>query len=102
MPEKQQGQMKRVQQVVPVESRGTGGASNPFDGFGPATQIRAQLIVHSVAPMTGDQGMPYLFVNVEDTFDGQHWHSLGNFGNVAHVGAYVIDMTTPFTDTLRI
>jgi len=102
MPERQRGQMERVQQVVPVEARGAAGASDAFDGFGPATQIRAQLTVQSVAPTTGAELQPYLFVHVQDTFDGQHWHSLGSFGNVQYVGVYAIDITTPFTDTLRV
>ena len=67
-------------------------------GYGPAQTLRAQLNVTAASGTT-----PTLDVVIEDTLDGgATWNTVGTFVQATAVTRSVINVTTPFADTLRI
>jgi hypothetical protein len=83
--------------LVPSAARTTSGNSGVIEGYGPATALRLQLNVTAASGTT-----PTLNVIVEDTFDGTTFNTVGTFAQKTAVSREVINITTPFTDRLRV
>lgn len=83
--------------VVASAARTTSGASAALAGYGGARLLRAQLDVTAASGTT-----PSLAVLIEDTLDGTNFYTVGTFAAKTAVGREVINVTTPFTDTLRV
>lgn len=84
--------------LVASAARGASGDSGALRGFASARTLRVQLDV--TAPPSGTS--PTLDVVVEDTIDGVNFNTIGTFAQRTAVGRQVIDITTPFSDTVRI
>ena len=79
------------------EPTGGSGETSPLEGYRGASFIRAQLQVFGgYAEGSG------LTVFIEDTLDRVNWHEIGRFPRMSKEGVEVINVTTPFTDTLRV
>lgn len=77
-------------------ARTTSGDSGTRDGYASAETLRAQLDVTAAAGTS-----PTLNVVIEDTIDGVNWNAIGTFAQKTAAGREVINITTPFTDSLR-
>lgn len=85
---------------IPVASaaRTASGNSDTFTGFSAAKTIRAQLNVSAASGTS-----PTLDVKIEDSVDGGvTWNTVGTFAQKTAAGREVINITTPFTDMLRV
>jgi hypothetical protein len=84
---------------TPVASaaRTTTGNSGILTNFGSFKTIRAQLDVTAASGTT-----PTLDVVIEDTLDGVNFNTIGTFTQRTSAGRQVIDITTPFSDSVRI
>jgi hypothetical protein len=79
-------------------ARTASGDSGAADGFERASLLRAQLDVTAVSGLS-----PTLDVVLEDTVDfGATWNVIGTFAQKTAVGREVINVTSPFTDRLRV
>lgn len=85
------------EQVVASAARTTSADSGALVGYGPATSLRAQL---NVTAFSGTS--PTLDVVIEDTLDGTNWNTVGTFAQKVAAVREVINITTPFSDTLRV
>jgi hypothetical protein len=85
------------EQVVASAARTTSSDSGALPGYGPATSLRAQLNVTAASGTT-----PTLDVVIEDTLDGSTWNTIGTFTQATTTTRQVINVTTPFSDTLRV
>lgn len=83
--------------VVASTARTSSGTSSVLEGYGPAESLRIQLDVTAV---TGTS--PTLNVVIEDTLDGTNWNTVGTFAQKTAAGREVINVTSPFTDRLRV
>ncbi len=83
--------------LVPSQARTTSGDSGILTGWGVPTTARVELNVTAVGGAT-----PTLNVVVEDTFDGTNWNVVGTFTQKTAVSREVINLSTPFTDRLRV
>lgn len=100
---RKRGQMHKVQTVVPFGNYSGDAAGDVYEDLGPAKTIRARLNVTNINPPGRTAGtMPYMHVYIQDTFDEVNWHDLNGFHNVQSEGIRVVDITTPFTDRLRV
>lgn len=96
MPERPQG-VYAEEEVVPSAVRTASGNTDLLAGYGSSSTIRAQLEV------TGASGTsPSLTVTVEDTLDGTTWNAVGTFAAKTAAGREVLNITTPFSDRLRV
>lgn len=86
-----------AQVLVESVARTVSGATPSTAGFGDAKTLRVQLHVTAVAGVA-----PALDVVLEDTLDGTNWNVLGAFAQRTTVGREVINITTPFSDRLRL
>jgi hypothetical protein len=77
-------------------ARTTNGNSGNIQALG-GESIRAQLNISSVSGTT-----PTLTVIVEDTVDGTNYNTIGTFAQKTAAGREVINITTPFSETLRV
>jgi hypothetical protein len=68
-----------------------------LDGCGTYSRLRVQLDVTAVSGTT-----PTLDCVVEDTHDGVSWNTIGTFTQKTAVAREVINVTTPFTDRVRV
>lgn len=85
------------ERAVASDARTVSGNSGTLRGYGQAKTIRAQLDVTAVTGVA-----PTLDVVIEDTLDdGATWNTIGTFTQRTAVGRQVIDVTTPFSDTVR-
>lgn len=73
------------------------GSGAVVPGFGDVTTLRAQLEVTAAAGTS-----PTLNVVIQDTLDGTNWNDVGTFTQLAAAGRQVINVTSPFTDRLRV
>lgn len=62
-----------------------------------ANTIRAQLEVTAASGT-----VPTLDVVIEDSLDGSTWNTIGSFTQATATARQVINITTPFSDTLRV
>jgi hypothetical protein len=85
------------EQLVSSAARTTSGNSGVITGYGPAVSLRVQLNVTAASGTT-----PTLNVIVEDTFDGTTFNQIGAFAQKTTVSREVINITTPFTDRIRV
>jgi hypothetical protein len=83
--------------VVASAARTTTGNSGSLTGYGPTTTLRAQLDVIAASGTN-----PTLDVLIQDTLDGTNWNNLGTFAQKVTTGREVLNVTTPFSDELRV
>lgn len=83
--------------VVASAARTTGGDTGALTGYGHASKLRAQLNVTAASGTA-----PTLDVVVEDTVDGTNYNVIATFTQRTAAGRQVVDVTTPFTQTLRV
>lgn len=83
--------------VVPGAARTASGDTGVTHGWGAASRLRAQLDVTAAAGTS-----PTLDVVVEDTLDGTNWNVVGTFAQKIAAGREVINVTSPFSDRLRV
>lgn len=83
--------------LVAAAARTASGDSGKLTGWGAAKTIRAQLDVSAASGTT-----PTLDVVLEDTLDGTNWNTIGTFAQKTAAGREVINITTPFSDRLRV
>lgn len=86
-----------LETLVPSAARTASGDSGKLNGWGSAKTIRAQLEVTAASGTS-----PTLDVVIEDTLDGVNWNDVGSFTQKTAAGRQVIDITVPFSETLRI
>lgn len=77
-------------------ARTTSGNSTAGGGWAPATLLRVQLDVTAASGTT-----PTLDVVIEDSLDGSTFNTIGTFTQKVATGREVINIVTPFADTLR-
>jgi hypothetical protein len=84
---------------TPVTSQAltASGNTGALPSYGYATTLRAQLNVTAASGTT-----PTLDVVIEDTLDGANWNTIGTFTQLTAAGRQVINITTPFSDTIRV
>lgn len=83
--------------VVPLETKRDSGETAPLKDYRGATFIRAQLQV------IGEyEHSSRLSVFIEDTLDESHWNVIGKFSDMNSARVELLDITQPFTDTLRV
>lgn len=73
------------------------GQNAGLGGYGSVDVLRVQLDVTAVSGTS-----PTLDVVIEDTLDGVNWNTVGTFAQKTAVGREVINITTPFSDRLRV
>lgn len=83
--------------LLPSAARTASGVGVDVPGFGDKISLRVQLNVTAAAGVT-----PTLDVRIEDTIDGTTWNTVGTFAQKVAVGREVLNITTPFTDRLRL
>lgn len=87
----------QLETVVASAARTANGDSGSLAGWHSAKTLRAQLDVTAVAGTS-----PSMTVLIEDTLDGTNWNTIGTFAARTAAGREVIDVTTPFSTTLRV
>lgn len=80
--------------LVASAARTSSGDSGVLTGWGVPREARVQL---DVTAATGT-----LDVVVEDTLDGTNWNVVGTFAQKLAVGREVVNLSTPFTNRLRV
>lgn len=83
--------------VVASAARTVSGDSGTLTGWGAAASLRVQLDVTAASGTS-----PSLTVLVEDTLDGTTWNTVGTFAAKTAVGREVINITSLFSDRLRV
>ena len=84
--------------LVASAARTATGNATPVTGLASADTLRVQLNVSAAGGTT-----PTLDVVVEDTLDnGATWNVIGTFAQKVAAGREVINITTPFTDQIRV
>lgn len=83
--------------VVTSAARTASGNSGPLPGWGAPKTLRCQLDVTAVSGVA-----PTLDVLIEDTIDGTNYNTIGTFTQATAVSRQVVNVTLPFTDTLRV
>jgi hypothetical protein len=82
--------------IIEASPRNTAGNSGNIQTYGSET-VRAQLNVTAASGTA-----PTLNVILEDTLDGVNYNTIGTFAQKAAPGREIINITTPFTETLRV
>jgi hypothetical protein len=82
--------------IIESLARTTTGNSGNIQAYG-GELIRAQLNVTAASGTA-----PTLNVLVEDTIDGVNYNTIGTFAQKTAAGREVINITTPFSETLRV
>ncbi len=85
------------EEVVAPATRTANGETGVLDGYGQAASLRVYVNVTAVSG-TG----PNLVVHVDDTPNGTDFVSVGNSGNITAGGTYAFNITTPFTDRIKV
>lgn len=83
--------------VVASVARTASAASAALGGYGGAKVLRCQLDVTAASGTA-----PTLDVVVEDTIDGTTFNTIGTFTQATVASRQVVNVTAPFTDTLRV
>ena len=87
-----------VDTLVASAARTTSSQTGSLTGYGYATMLRAQLAVTAASGTS-----PTLNVVIEDTIDGgTNWNQIGSFTQVTATGVQVVNVTQPFSDTIRV
>jgi hypothetical protein len=82
--------------VIETLARTTNGNTGNIQAAG-GESLRAQLNVTAVSGTS-----PTLTVLIEDTLDGINYNTIGTFAQKTAAGREVINITTPFSETLRV
>jgi hypothetical protein len=82
--------------VIESLARTTNGSSGDLRVYG-GESLRAQL---NVTAATGTA--PTMSVLIEDTLDGVNYNTIGTFAQKTAAGREVINITVPFSETLRV
>ncbi len=77
-------------------ARTASGSAAAVTGLAEQTTLRVQLEVTAASGTT-----PSLAVVLEDTVDGTNWNTVGTFTAKTVAGREVINVTAPFTGTVR-
>jgi hypothetical protein len=85
--------MAKVIESLARTTNGSGGDVRVSGG----ESVRAQLNVTAVAGTS-----PTLNVLIEDTLDGTNYNTIGTFAQKTAAGREVINITTPFSENLRV
>jgi hypothetical protein len=83
--------------AVASAARTTSSDSGAIPGLGYSKTLRAQLNVTAASGTT-----PTLDVLIEDTLDDTTWNTVGTFVQKITTGREVINVTIPYTATLRV
>lgn len=83
--------------LVASAARTTSGNSTAVSGWGSVSRLRAQLDITAASGTT-----PTLDVVLEDTLDGTNYHTIGAFTQATAAGRQAVNVTTPFTDQVRV
>lgn len=86
-----------TQTIVTSAARTASGNSDEQTGYGSAEDLRVQLDVTAASGTS-----PTLNVVVEDTLDGTNWNTIGTFAQRTAAGREVINISSVFTDRLRV
>lgn len=98
MPSPNRGTSGQTDVLVASAARTAAGNSGTLtSGWGAVTTIRAQLNVTAASGTS-----PSLTVTIEDTLDGTNWNTIGSFSAKTAVSREVINITTPFSDRVRV
>lgn len=73
------------------------GATGALTGYGGASTLRVQLNVTAASGTA-----PTLDVIIQDSVDGTNWNTIGTFTQKVAAAREVINITTPFADTIRV
>lgn len=87
----------KPQTIAGSAARAVSGETDIIEGLGPAETLRVQLDVTAFAGTS-----PTLNAVVEDTLDGVNWNAIGTFAQRVGNGREVLNITTPFTDRIRV
>jgi len=82
--------------VIETLARTTNGNSGDLRVYG-GESLRAQLNVTAASGTA-----PTLNVLIEDTLDGVNYNTIGTFAQKTAAGREVINVTVPFSETLRV
>jgi hypothetical protein len=85
--------MPRILESLPRNTAGNSGNIQTYGG----ELIRGQLNVTAASGTA-----PTLNVLIEDTVDGVNYNTVGTFAQKTSSGREVINITTPFSETLRV
>lgn len=77
-------------------ARTASGSSAAAGGMTSRSTLRVQLDVTAASGTS-----PSLTVVLEDTLDGTNWNTIGTFAAKTAAGREVINITTPFAETVR-
>jgi hypothetical protein len=83
--------------ILELSARTTNGNSSDLLRVYGGESVRAQL---NISGVTGTA--PTLNVLIEDTLDGINYNTIGTFAQKTAAGREVINITTPFSETLRV
>lgn len=83
--------------LVASGSRTASGVGGSVGGFGDKLSLRAQLDITATSGVA-----PTLDVVIEDTIDGTNWNVVGTFSQKTGPSREVLNITSPFTDQLRV
>jgi hypothetical protein len=98
MPATNRSSSGQTDNLVPSAARTTTGNSGVLgSGWGAVSTARVQLNVTAASGTT-----PNLVVLVEDSLDGTTWNTIGTFSAKTTTAREVINITTPFTDQVRV
>jgi hypothetical protein len=85
--------MARIIETSPRTTNGNTGDLRVYGG----ESLRAQLNVTAASGTA-----PTLNVLIEDTLDGLNYNTIGTFAQKAAAGREVVNVTVPFSETLRV
>lgn len=88
--------MATTVEVAGSLARTASGSSALAGGMTTRSTLRAQLDVTAASGTS-----PSLTVTLEDTVDGLNWNTIGSFAAKTGPGREVINITAPFTETVR-
>jgi hypothetical protein len=88
---------REMDNVLPLRPRKGSGHTKPIEVYEGATLIRAQLRVEG-----GYTPGSFLTVVIEETLDKITWSEIGRFYTMDSQGVVVLNISQPFSDTLRI
>ena len=98
MPRTDQVSRGYTETLVASGAKTASGQTSALTGYGVVNTMRLQLAATAVSGTT-----PTLTVVVEDTLDGgTNWNQVGTFTQVTATGAQVINISQPFSDTIRV
>lgn len=86
-----------VDTLLASAARTASGNSGTLAGWGAAKTLRAQVNATAASGTT-----PTLDVVLEDTINGTDWNTIAVFNQLTGTGRVVANVTTPFTDRIRV